>query len=270
MAFLNYSKSQPVINNVTAAIQKSCDEYCHYIKFILEPAKRELEAKVRDDEVFLHQAFGANLIMAHSVDYLLAIRSAAGITENRIDLVRSFDEKFVVPGAYISNRKMELVDAINNALKHIRVDLQRYKSLGKRYGQISFQSLVEDEGRVMCHLVNYRFDYCRVVLLPALKALSNWEFNSAEDVLMFAKGEFIVGDWDCSGTYDPDDPSTAIDRMIEICSSPCKNCEESSDECRCSQYVFAGDEGRFEPLYSASKDEFEELMSHISSSYSRE
>ncbi|MNG14067.1 hypothetical protein D3C84_977940 [compost metagenome] len=107
------------------------------------------------------------------------------------------------------------------------------------------------------------------MLLPALRALANWEFNSAESVLEFAKGEVIIWHGSYPDTYDPFDPSTAIDRMIEICSSPCKNCEEDADACRCSQYVFAGDEGRFEPLYSASEGEFEELMNHISPSYNR-
>jgi hypothetical protein len=268
MAIIKDSTSRPVVE-MTSSIRDACDDYKHYIEFILEPAKEELEAKVRNNEVLLHQAFGVNLIVAHSVDYLQAIRSAAGIKESRTDLVKSFDEKFAVSGAYLSNRKMELIDAINNALKHIRVDPRRYKSLGERYGQISFQSLVEDEGRVLCHLENYRFDYCRVVLLPALRALANWEFDSAESVLEFAKGEVVIWHGGYSDTYDPFDPSTAIDRMIEICSSPCKNCEEDADACRCSQYVFAGDEGRFEPLYSASEGEFEELMNHISPSYNR-
>jgi hypothetical protein len=268
MAFINHSKLQPAVE-ITAPIRRSCDDYYHYIKFILEPAKRELDAKVLIDDVFLHQAFSANLILAHSVDYLRAIRSAAGIKETRTELVKSFDVQFALPGANISNRKMELVDAINNALKHIRLDVERYKSVGERYGQISFQSLVEDEGRIMCHLENYRFDYCRVVLLPALKALSILELGSAEAILMFAKGEFTFESWDCSDIYEPDDPSTAIDRMIEICSSPCKNCREEEDECRCSQYVFAGNKGQFEPLHFASEDEIEEIMSHISPSYSR-
>jgi hypothetical protein len=268
MAFINELRSQAVIE-LTDSIQEACDDYLHFIKYILEPAKKELEEKVRENEVLLHQAFGANLVLAHSVDYLKAIRSAAGITEDRIQLVRSFDEKFAVRGAYISNHKMELVDGINNALKHVRLEPDRYKSLGERYGQISFRCLVEHEGRVICPLANYRFDYCRVVLLPALKALSGWRFESAEDVLAFAKGECLAEDWNCSVTYDPSDPSTAIDRMIEICSSPCRNCEEEADECRCSEYVFDGKEGRFESLYSVSESDFNELMSQISPSWSR-
>lgn len=268
MAFVNKSELQPIAE-ITPSIQQACDDYINYIKFILDPSRKDIQSKIRENKVSLHQVFAANLIVAHSVDYLLAIRVAAGMSNNRTDFVRSFDEIFSIDGAYLSNKKMELIDAINNALKHIRIDPARYKSLGERYGQISFQSLVEDEGRVMCHLENYRFDYCRVVLLPALKALTNWEFEEVEDVLLFARGEMVVEPWHVSDTYDPDDPSTAIERMIEICSSPCKNCEEEADECRCSQYVFAGDEGQFKPLYAASKGEFDELMGQISPSYSR-
>lgn len=269
MAIINDAEPQSR-TQVSLPLQQACDDYWHFITYILEPARDDLEAKVSRDEVTLHQVFGVNLILAHSVDYLQAVRSADGIKESRKDLVTTFDEKFSVPGAYLGNRKMELIDAINNALKHIRVDPTRYRSLGERYGQISFQSLVEDEGRVMCHLENYRFDYCRVVLLPAIRALSNWGFDSTEEVLEFARGGFIVMDASHHpDIFDPDDPSTAIDQMIELCSPPCKNCEEAADECRCSRYVFAGEHGRFEPLYTASAGEVDELMSHISPSYSR-
>lgn len=53
---------------------------------------------------------------------------------------------------------------------------------------------MEEEGRVLCHLEEYRFDYCRVVLLPALRALSNWEFEGTDDVVSFARGEYIVAE----------------------------------------------------------------------------
>lgn len=254
---------------MTEEIKEACEDYMHYIKFILDPAKLEIEATVRKNGVSLHQAFGANLILAHSVDYLKAIRRAAGIKESRADLIRSFDKLFAVDGAYISNRKMELVDAVNNALKHIRIKPDRYVDLGDRYGQISFKSLVEHEGRVLCHLEKYRFDYCRAVLLPGLNALSNWNFEGAADVLEFAMGDIPSSSGGHPSPYDSGDPSEAIDRMVEICSSPCRNCEEQADDCRCSQYIFDGEGGRFEPLHSVSESNFNELMSQISPSYSR-
>ncbi|WLH11461.1 hypothetical protein PSH58_21790 [Pseudomonas hefeiensis] len=268
MAITQGMHPQPAIA-ITEVIQQACDDYRHYIEFILEPARDELEGKVRNDEVKLHHAFGANLILAHSVDYLQAVRTAIGIKETRKDLVKAFDEKFSIAGAYIDNRKMELIDAINNALKHIRVDPVRYKKLGDQYGQISFKSLIEDEGGVVCHIEKYRFDYCRVVLLAALRALSNWNFELAEDVLDFAQGHITFNTITYSDTYDSDDPSTAIDRMIELCSSPCMNCEEEAEDCRCSQYVFDGEEGHFDPLHSVSNEQFEFIMDQISPSYSR-
>ncbi len=269
MAFIKYTDPQP-ITQVTLCLQQACDDYRTFITNILKPAKDDLEPRVSENKVALHQVFGANLILAHSVDYLRAVRSADGIEETRKELVTTFDEKFSVPGEYLRRRKMELADAINNAVKHIRIDPIRYKHLSDRYGQISFQSLLEDEGRVMCHLDDYRFDYCRVVLLPALRALSYWEFNSTEEVLEFARGGFaVIETLHHPDIFDYDDPSMAIDQMIELCSSPCKNCEEEADECRCSRYVFAGEYGRFEPLNTASESELEYLMNHISPSYSR-
>lgn len=122
-----------------SALDRACEDFEHFIKYILEPAKKDLEAKVRKNEISLHQAFGANLILVHSVDYLQAVRSADGIKESRKDLVATFDEKFSVPGAYLSNRKMELIDGINNALKHIRIDPARTKVWVNAMGRYPFR-----------------------------------------------------------------------------------------------------------------------------------
>jgi hypothetical protein len=251
-------------------LQQACEDYRHFLTYILRPALKDLEERVRNDAVMLHHAYGANLLAAHSVDYLLAIRKANGMSDSRTKLVNTFDEKFAVPGAYLRNRKMELIDAINNGLKHIRIDQERYKTVGERYGEISFQSLVAHKGCVMCHLDKYRFDYCRVVLLPALRTLADSDVSSNIYILEFAMGDFEVESVpDLDDLYDPYDPSTAIDRMIELSSSPCANCKQSADECRCSEYIFDGTNGRYEPLYKASASEIEDLMSRISPSYSR-
>lgn len=86
--------------------------------------------------------------------------------------------------------------------------------------------------------------------------------------------EFAKGDLDelhvahALDLYDSSDPSTAIDQMIELSNPPCANCEEGSEECLGSQYVFAGQHGQYEPLYVASESEIDELMRQISPSYS--
>lgn len=107
------------------------------------------------------------------------------------------------------------------------------------------------------------------MLLPALTALSSWDFESDEAVMEFAKGDLdelhVAHALDL---YDSSDPSTAIDQMIELSNPPCANCEEGSEECLGSQYVFAGQHGQYEPLYVASESEIDELMRQISPSYS--
>ncbi len=268
MAIL-HDHRQPLPVQITDQVRQSCEDYRHYVESILQPAGEEFGGLVRTDNVKLHQAYSVNLMLAHCVDYLHAIRKATGISETRGELVKEFDEKFSVDGAYIRNRKMELIDAINNALKHIRLAPGRYKKIESEYGKISFKALVQGEGIVICHLDNYRFDYCRVVLLPALDALLGWQFKNAEDVLHFAQGTWALYETIAYSDYDDDDPSTAIDRMIEICSSPCRNCEEDADKCRCSEYIFANEEGHYEPLHSVSEEQFDSIMNLISPSYSR-
>jgi len=268
MAIIDH-EPQPA-TQASDALKLAIEDYREFISNILEPAKEDLEAKIRVNAVALHQAFGVNLLLAHSVDYLQAVRRADGIKETRKDLVSTFDERFSVRGAYLRNRKMELIDAINNALKHIRLDRQRYASIEQRYGEISYKCLMEDKGRIMCNMENYRFDYCRVVLLPALKALSIQRHDGAEDVLRFARGDYVVVETPCyPDCYDPDDPSTAIDQMIELCNPPCRNCEQSADQCLCEEYVFAGASGHFESAYSPTSAELDELFSYISPSNRR-
>lgn len=263
MAFTRNYEQEPA-SEFSPELKQACGDYLYFVHHILNPAMRDLEMKVRANRVAVHEAYGVNLICAHSVDYLVAVRNAVGIPGGRRDLVVTFDERFSVAGAYIRNRKMQLIDAINIGLKHIRLRPNQYKEVIDQYGQISARSLALHDGRVMCHLAEYRFDYCRVVLLPALKALSKWSLNSVEDVLDFAKGDFVIIDDD---SYDTSDPSTAIDRMIELCASVCANCEESPDNCECAQYVLAGEHGQYKPLHAASPGEMDELMAQISPSY---
>lgn len=226
-----------------------------------------LEASVNARQVELHQVFGANLFVAHAVDYIQAVRDADGIKESRKDLVRQFDQTFSVNGARFSNRKFELIDAINNALKHIRLDPDRYQQLERRYGPISFQSLVEEGGRVLCILQGYRFDYARVVLRPAYRALTNWNFDALEDVLEFARGEVEVSDWNHEDALmASNDPADAIDQMIVSCNPICDDCDEGENDCCCAEFVYEGEQGRFEPRFHSDFD-FDEVMSRISGAY---
>jgi hypothetical protein len=267
MSFIQGYDSQ-LTSEFSAELRQACDDFRYFVEYILKPATADLKAKVTANTVTLHDAFGSNLIAAHSVDYLLAVRAAAGISGDRKDLIVTFDERFSVAGAYIRNRKMQLIDAINNGFKHIRLRPKQYREVIARYGQISARSLTAQDGRIMCHLAEYRFDYCRVALLPALTALSSWEFHDDEDVLDFAKGDFgIIADATSLDIYDPSDPSTAIDQMIELCASPCANCKEAPGDCECAKYVFAGEQGQYEPLHAATPDELDELMAQISPSY---
>jgi hypothetical protein len=217
----------------------------------------------------LHQVFGANVFLAHAVDYLRAIRASDGIKETRIDLVQGFDETFSVEGARIGNRKFELIDAINNSLKHISLDSGRYDHLVRKYGQISFRTLVEEDGLVLCILEGYRFDYVRVVLRPAYKAFAGMGQASIESILDFARGEAVVEDWLADDLMSSNDPADAIDQMIEHCNPACEDCGERELECKCAQFIYEGTEGEFVPTFHAHID-FDTVMSRISGAYRAE
>lgn len=121
--------------------KEDCNDYIRYIRAIFEPAIVQLKANIDAGQVELDQVFGVNLFVAHAVDYIQPIRNADGIKESR----KEFDQKFSVNGGRFSNRKFELINAVSNALKHIRLDPKRYQQLEQQYGPISFRSLVEED-----------------------------------------------------------------------------------------------------------------------------
>lgn len=250
------------------SLEQSCTDYRQYLHAILEPAMAELRTDIEARQARLHRVFGTNLFVAHAVDYIQAIRKAAGIKESRGEFVRQFDRMFSVEGTRLSNRKFELIDAINNALKHIRIDPTRYRELEQHYGPISFQSLFEEDGRVLCLLEGYRFDFARVVLQPACKALANWNFETTGDVLEFARGNIEISSWSAEDELmASDDPADAIDQMIIACNPTCEHCGETEQDCYCAEFVYEGEQGRFEPLVRTDFD-FDSIMSRISGAHS--
>jgi hypothetical protein len=244
-----------------ATVELACSNYRRYVEAIFQPATKNFLRLLEERNLTLHEVYGANLFVAHAVDYILAIRLANGSTEYRSALVKKFDEVFSVEGARFQNKKFELIDAVNNALKHIQLDEQRYPDLVRLYGEISFNSLVQEGKRVLCILDGYRFDYARVVLRPAIRALSNWNFEDAEDVLEFASGNVTI-----EGTIVDDDFDDPIDQMIAYANPTCDDCGESSDFCACETYTYNGEAGVFTSNFSKSFD-FDSVMSRISGSY---
>jgi hypothetical protein len=252
---------------LTDETKQACADFLQYIRTIVEPARQDLQASVDAGTVVLHRLYGANLCVAHAVDYIFAIRKADGFKEGRKSFVPMMDKVISVDGARIRNRKFELIDAVNNAFKHIRLDLERYPEVVKTYGQVSFQCLVQDKGRVLCILEGFRFDYARAVLLPAFEALCDWNFNTPHDIRRFARGDFVVLPW-TPDVHDGDDDDP-IDRMISMCNPKCLNCHEYERECQCAEYVFDGKSGKFEARFG-SAEEFDDVMSRISGAYRRE
>lgn len=248
-----------------ANISSACKNYLAYLEKILCPSAQPFLQKVSANKVELHDAFGINLFLAHAVDYIQAIRQAAGTKESRKELVRDFDSRFGVTGIRIGSRKFELIDVVNNALKHIQLDKSRYRALIEKYGTISFNCLTPEDGRVICILEGYRFDYSRVVLRPVIEALSGWHFSDLESVLDFAHGDAICGNYQAY-INDDDDP---IDQMIAYCNPVCDDCAEPETDCLCATFVYDGEKGAFTPCFNHNFD-FDTVMSQISGAYRKD
>lgn len=255
------------MTNPHSRLQQACADFQRYLQTILAPSMQSLLLDADARRLSLHRVFGANLFIAHAVDYVHAMRQALGIEETRKDFVRQFDALFGVEGTRLSNRKFELIDAINNAVKHIRIDPGRYRELTQRYGSISFQSLFEEDGRVLCLLEGYRFDYVRVVLRPAYTALCGWHFEDQAEIERFARGELIAGAYSYEDELmSSNAPSDAIDQMIVASNPRCFHCDEGEEDCVCAEYVFEGERGEFVPRFRSDFD-FHGVMARISGAY---
>lgn len=246
--------------------KSACADYLKYLNTLLVPVYEDLRSNSDSRTLKLHQVIGANLCAAHAIDYIIAIRQAIGIKEGRGALLKFFDTEYAVAGTRIQGGKMTLVDAVNNAMKHIRIEPKRYKDLIQQYGQVSFECLVEDGGRILCFLDGFRFDYVRVVLLPVLKALCELHFEDEEEVAEFARGG--IKDVAC-GAYCGDDDDDPIDALVNACNPTCINCEEGEEDCLCAEYIFAGEAGEFEARFTTSA-ELDNLFYAVSGAYRRD
>ena len=249
-------------------IHHACRDYLYFLRTILRPASQEFEERLFANELKLHHVFQMNVLAAHMIDYLAAIRKATGLNEKRKELVMVFDHTYAVEGALFLNRKFQLVDAVNNALKHIELDpsLVTNKEPIAQYGSIRFHCLREEDGLVLFEGEKYRFDFARVVLRPVLKVATPWEFDEIDDVVDFALGECayaeVVDDYD----DDYNDDARAIDQMIDYCNPTCLDCGEGGNDCRCSEFIYEGKSGDFRCDWDESFD-FDEVMSRISGAY---
>lgn len=253
-------------HELSETCRSACADYLKYLDTLLVPVFKELRSTSDKRNLKLHQVIGANLCAADAIDYIIAIRQALGMKEPRGALLKVFDTEYAIAGSRIKEGKMPLVDAVNNAMKHIRIEPKRYKSLIQQYGQVSFECLVEHEGRILCLLDGFRFDYVRVVLLPVLEALCAWHFEGEEEVAEFARGGMNDMDF---GVYSGDDDDDPIDALINACNPTCINCDESEEDCHCAEYVFSGEKGEFEARFATST-ELDSLLSAVSGAYRRD
>lgn len=245
------------------ATKQCCEDYLRFLQTILRPAAVEFEARLINNDLKLHHVFQANFLAAHMFDYLVEIRQKVDPVVKRTQLIKTFDQNYAVEGAIYLNRKFQLVDAVNNALKHVKLDDRpTNREPIAQYGPIRFDCLREQDGVVLFEAERYRFDFARVALRPVLAVVASRTFEEAEDVLSFALGE--------SGgvevvDLDDDDPDP-IDQMIDYCNPNCLDCGEGGDDCRCSEYRYGDNSGEFR----GDQDEFfdfDAVMSRISGAY---
>jgi hypothetical protein len=260
-------------------VESACRDFIHYHQAILRPAAEEFDSRLSARSLRLHHVIQINMLAAHMLDYLVEIRKAMRQAKDRdrLVLVREFDDRFAVRGARFLNRNFQLVDAVNNAVKHVALD-GRYEDVFSQYGKINFRCLREDDGLVLFEGAGYRFDFSRVVLRPVLAVVVPLSFDAVEHVAEFATN----GAADMVTTNERDEDP--IDQMISYCNRSCPgcgepdcagcnepsclDCGEGEDECQCSEFFYAGKQGEFRPTQDE-KFDFDAVMTRISGAYRR-
>ncbi|EMK3512074.1 hypothetical protein V8094_004610 [Vibrio parahaemolyticus] len=240
-------------------------DYYDYHHSILLPTLYEIDEKVSSNTLKLHQAIGFNMVIAHALDYMLAIQKERTDEQvSRKSIMQKLDIGYHIEGGRFTNNKFQLIDAVNNSMKHITLAPNRYKKLIDEYGHMSFRLLVEDAGVVYMKTERYQFDYGRIVLRSISKILG-FSYDEPDIILSTIDGE--DGYIDAYDPYlDSSDPSTAIDRMIEYCNPTCFDCDEGESECTCEECRYGDVSGEFSPDIDHEFD-VESTMAEIGSSW---
>jgi hypothetical protein len=231
-----------------------------YIDSVLIPASDEFFSQLRDNKIKLHHVFSFNAIVAHVIDYMVFI--AKKMTNvKRTNFIESFDERYAVDGCENINNKFSLLDAVNNSFKHVELDKKRYPKMIEVYGDLSFNCLKSEVGKVFFDMPSHRFDYSRVVLRP-IAAIFNCGLKTTNDIDDFINGRIFgsTGYGNFAYEYEPHD---AIDRMIDYCNPECMDCGEESEGCDCPSFTYGATKGEFSPNTDPSFD-FGDVMSNIS------
>ncbi|MHD0644116.1 hypothetical protein ACYPKM_00600 [Pseudomonas aeruginosa] len=230
--------------------KKDAEYLFHYANNILYPAGRDFLERLEKNEVELHHAYSCTFLLAHAMDHIAhcwaKILGEPKPSKVRGSVMAWLDDTYGSEGSEHIKRKFELLDAVNNALKHVELLPDRYKELIQVYGQISSSSLQIRDGRIMFIGKNYAFDFGRVVLRKLIDVFAV-QINELDDVEAFVNCEepVILMDSGPYGAYGED--VLPSDILIHELSKPCDDCGEGHENCRCELDNFAGTKGEFNP-----------------------
>lgn len=240
--------------------EKDASYLLSYLESALIPASKDFFLLLSENRLKLHHAYSFNAILAHAIDYIAFIAKKKS-NISRAELIRTFDERYAVDGCKHINNKFTLLDAVNNSFKHVELDKNRYAHLTQLYGDLSFNCLKPEQGKVFFEMPLYKFDYSRVVLRPIAK-IFDCALETTNDIDDFINGRIFGSTGYGTFSYDYE-PYDAIDRMIDYCNSECMDCGESDQSCDCPSFIYGQSKGEFNPNYDHNFD-FPDVMSDIS------
>lgn len=189
------------------SLKESMINYKKYHKNILKKAISSFFDNFNQNKIGLNDAYAITFFVAHSIDYIHAIRNEINKVpksnhhKKRKDTIKILDEMFLrVSIREIENENGEsetnltinkpflLIDAINNSLKHIEINKDRHKEITNDYGAFTFENIKEKNNKIIFQSKNdkFYFDYIRITLKPVLIFILNYltfEDNYCDEVI---------------------------------------------------------------------------------------
>lgn len=249
-----------MIEDNLVGFPKNIEYLSNYINNIVQPAGEEFLVLLQNNNLQLHHAYSLNFILAHALDHM--VYSPNPNEQKRCAYLIDFDRKYQVEGSNHLNNKFQLLDVVNNSLKHVVLDIKRYRHIIETYGDINSMSLQAENGKVFLKTKNYTFDYGRVVLRPVYQVF-DCDLSDPEDIIEFINGD-LFGCFGYDIFEDDYEADNAIDRMIAHCNPICMDCGELGDACECPSFVYGDKPGFFNPVDQDPNFDFNSVMSQIS------
>ena len=239
----------------------------HFFQSLVSPFSRDIKSKIQSDNLSLINAVSYSFVVSHFIDYLWECEKTRSRQTQRHEIIKCLDERFGLLGNRFKLGTFNFINALNNSVKHVGLDRSKSHNsdIQGHHGLLNIQVLNNKDGRIWFDNGINRFDYGRIILRHVSSLFSVSYEELPEDITM----EILHGEYNfyCdSDEFDHDDPTQAIDILVDHLNPICLDCGMQEDDCDCDSFIFTDDITCFNPEDKGYMD-YDKIMSAISGAY---